>query len=279
MSRAAAWRRGLDPVTAAAAVGTALLVAVALLAPWIVPYDPLASNAAAALSPPSAAHWAGTDQIGRDVLSRLIAAARLDLFIAAAAVSLSFAAGAVIGAFCGYAGGLLDRIVGRCVDVLMAFPLFILAMALVAALGAGAGNIIYATAIINLPFYIRFARAEVNARRGAGWVEAARLAGASHRRVVLSVLLPSILPVMMVQVSLNLGWAILNAAGLSFLGLGVQPPTPEWGIMVAEGARYISSGKWWLVVFPGLALMGAVLCFNLLGDGLRDLLDPRGRDG
>ena len=279
MSRAAARRRGLDPVTAAAAVGTALLVAVALLAPWIVPYDPLASNAAAALSPPSAAHWAGTDQIGRDVLSRLIAAARLDLFIAAAAVSLSFAAGAVIGAFCGYAGGLLDRIVGRCVDVLMAFPLFILAMALVAALGAGAGNIIYATAIINLPFYIRFARAEVNARRGAGWVEAARLAGASHRRVVLSVLLPSILPVMMVQVSLNLGWAILNAAGLSFLGLGVQPPTPEWGIMVAEGARYISSGKWWLVVFPGLALMGAVLCFNLLGDGLRDLLDPRGRDG
>ena len=279
MSRAAALRRGLDPVTAAAAVGTALLVAVALLAPWIVPYDPLASNAAAALSPPSAAHWAGTDQIGRDVFSRLIAAARLDLFIAAAAVSLSFAAGAVIGAFCGYAGGLLDRIVGRCVDVLMAFPLFILAMALVAALGAGAGNIIYATAIINLPFYIRFARAEVNARRGAGWVEAARLAGASHRRVVLSVLLPSILPVMMVQVSLNLGWAILNAAGLSFLGLGVQPPTPEWGIMVAEGARYISSGKWWLVVFPGLALMGAVLCFNLLGDGLRDLLDPRGRDG
>lgn len=279
MSRAAARRRGLDPVTAAAAVGTALLVAVALLAPWIVPYDPLASNAAAALSPPSAAHWAGTDQIGRDVLSRLIAAARLDLFIAAAAVSLSFTAGAVIGAFCGYAGGLLDRIVGRCVDVLMAFPLFILAMALVAALGAGAGNIIYATAIINLPFYIRFARAEVNARRGAGWVEAARLAGASHRRVVLSVLLPSILPVMMVQVSLNLGWAILNAAGLSFLGLGVQPPTPEWGIMVAEGARYISSGKWWLVVFPGLALMGAVLCFNLLGDGLRDLLDPRGRDG
>jgi peptide/nickel transport system permease protein len=279
MSAGVKSRHCLDPLTAAAALGTALLVAVALLAPWIVPYDPLASHAAAALSPPSAAHWAGTDQIGRDVLSRLIAAARLDLFIAAAAVSLSFAVGAVVGAFCGYAGGLLDRIVGRCVDVLMAFPLFILAMALVAALGSGAGNIIYATAIINLPFYIRFARAEVNARRGAGWVEAARLAGSSHRRVVLFVLLPSILPVMMVQVSLNLGWAILNAAGLSFLGLGVQAPTPEWGIMVAEGARYISSGKWWLVVFPGLALMGAVLCFNLLGDGLRDLLDPRGRDG
>lgn len=269
----------LDPLTAAAAIGTAFLVAVAMLAPWIAPYDPLASDAAAALAPPSAAHWAGTDQIGRDVLSRLIAAARLDLSIAASAVSMSFVIGAAVGAFCGYAGGLLDRAVGRCVDVLMAFPLFILAMALVAALGSGAGNIIYATAIINLPFYIRFARAEVNARRGAGWVEAARLAGSSHPRVVLFVLLPGILPVMMVQVSLNLGWAILNAAGLSFLGLGVQAPTPEWGIMVAEGARYISSGKWWLVVFPGLALMGAVLCFNLLGDGLRDLLDPRGRDG
>ncbi|MGX1305869.1 peptide/nickel transport system permease protein [Amorphus suaedae] len=270
--------RRLNPVTAAAGVGTVLLILIALFSPWIVPYDPLASDAAAALSPPSAAHWAGTDQIGRDVLSRLIAAARLDLAIAASAVLISFAIGAVIGAFCGYVGGLLDKIVGRCVDVLMAFPLFILAMALVAALGSGVSNIIYATAIINLPFYIRFARAEVNARRGAGWVEAARLAGNSHQRVVLFVLLPNVLPVMMVQISLNLGWAILNAAGLSFLGLGVQPPTPEWGIMVAEGARYISSGKWWLVAFPGLALMIAVLCFNLLGDGLRDVLDPRGRD-
>jgi len=277
MSRAAAWRRGLDPVTAAAAVGTALLVAVALLAPWIVPYDPLASNAAAALSPPSAAHWAGTDQIGRDVLSRLIAAARLDLFIAAAAVSLSFAAGAVIGAFCGYAGGLLDRIVGRCVDVLMAFPLFILAMALVAALGAGAGNIIYATAIINLPFYARMARAEVSIRRNAGFVQAARLSGNSELRVLFGHIFPNTLPPMMVQISLNMGWAILNAAGLSFIGLGVQPPMPEWGILVAEGANFIISGEWWLVVFPGLALMLAVFTFNLIGDGLRDLVDPQRR--
>ncbi len=275
--RHAGWVLRGNPVTAVAAAGTFILVAVALLAPWIVPYDPIASNVSNALKPPSAAHWAGTDQLGRDIFSRLLAATRLDLTIAAAAVSLSFVAGAVIGSFCGYVGGRLDRWVGRLVDVLMAFPLFVLAMALVAALGNRVENIIIATAIINLPFYIRFARAEVNVRRHAGWVEAARAGGDSHAAVVLRFLLPNILPAMAVQISLNLGWAILNAAGLSFLGLGVQAPTPEWGIMVAEGARFIGTGQWWLVAFPGLALMLAVLCFNLLGDGLRDILDPRMR--
>jgi peptide/nickel transport system permease protein len=144
-------------------------------------------------------------------------------------------------------------------------------------LGNRVENIIIATAVINLPFYIRFARAEVNVRRNAGWVEAARSCGDSHLSVVLRVLLPNVLPAMAVQISLNLGWAILNAAGLSFIGLGVRPPTPEWGIMVAEGARFITTGKWWLVALPGLALMLTVLCFNLLGDGLRDILDPRMR--
>ena len=242
-----------------------------------MPYDPVASNVPSALQPPSAAHWAGTDQLGRDILSRILAATRLDLLIAFSAVSLSFAVGAVIGGFCGYVGGGLDRWIGRFVDVLMAFPLFVLAMALVAALGNRVENIIVATAIINLPFYIRFARAEVNVRRNAGWVEASRACGDSHLSVVLRVLLPNVLPAMAVQISLNLGWAILNAAGLSFIGLGVKPPTPEWGIMVAEGARFITTGKWWLVAFPGLALMLTVLCFNLLGDGLRDILDPRMR--
>jgi peptide/nickel transport system permease protein len=275
--RHAGWVLRGNPVTAIAAAGTFILVAIAVLAPWIVPYDPIASNVSNALKPPSAAHWAGTDQLGRDIFSRLLAATRLDLTIAAAAVSLSFVAGAVIGSFCGYVGGRLDRWVGRLVDVLMAFPLFVLAMALVAALGNRVENIIIATAIINLPFYIRFARAEVNVRRHAGWVEAARAGGDSHAAVVLRFLLPNILPAMAVQISLNLGWAILNAAGLSFLGLGVQAPTPEWGIMVAEGARFIGTGQWWLVAFPGLALMLAVLCFNLLGDGLRDILDPRMR--
>ncbi len=266
-----------NPVTAIAAAGMTLLVLLAVAAPWIAPYDPVASNVPIALQAPTAAHWAGTDQLGRDILSRILLAARLDLFIAITAVGVSFFAGAAIGGFCGYAGGALDRWVGRITDVLMAFPLFVLAMALVAALGNRMENIIIATAVINLPFYIRFARAEVNVRRNAGWVEAARACGDGPLSVVLRVLLPNVLPAMAVQISLNLGWAILNAAGLSFIGLGVQAPTPEWGIMVAEGARFITTGKWWLVTCPGLALMLSVLCFNLLGDGLRDMLDPRMR--
>ncbi len=266
-----------NPITAIAAAGAACLVVIAILGPAIAPFDPVASDVPHALAAPDARHWFGTDQLGRDIFSRVLVATRLDLAIAASAVSLSFVVGALIGSFCGYTGGPLDRWTGRVVDVLMAFPLFVLAMAMVAALGNRVENIIYATAIINLPFYIRFARAEINVRRNAGWVEAARASGHSPVAVITRFLLPNVLPAMAIQISLNLGWAILNAAGLSFIGLGVQPPTPEWGIMVAEGARFISTGKWWLVAYPGLALMLTVLCFNLLGDGLRDMLDPRTR--
>ena len=266
-----------NPVTALAAMGAAFLVAVAVLAPWLAPYDPLKTNVTMALQPPSAVYLLGTDQLGRDILSRLIMATRLDLTIAVSAVGLSFVLGAAIGAFCGYQAGRLDRVVGRFVDVLMAFPLFVLAMAMVAALGNRVENVVIATAVINLPFYIRFARAEVNIRRSLGWVEAARASGEGHPAVVIRFLLPNILPAMAVQISLNLGWAILNAAGLSFLGIGITSPTPEWGVMVAEGARFVNSGHWWLVGFPAAALMLAVFCFNLLGDGLRDILDPRMR--
>ena len=275
--RHAAWILRGNPLTGIAAAGVFVLVLIAIFGPSIVPYDPVSSDVPQALQPPSWAHLAGTDQLGRDSFSRLIVATRLDLTIAVSAVGVSFVLGAVIGSLCGYIGGRLDRAVGRLVDVLMAFPLFVLAMAMVAALGNRIENIVIATAIINLPFYIRFSRAEVNIRRNLGWVEAARACGDSHLSVVLRFLLPNILPAMAVQMSLNLGWAILNAAGLSFIGLGVTPPTPEWGIMVAEGARFISTGKWWLVAFPGLSLMLAVLCFNLLGDGMRDILDPRMR--
>jgi peptide/nickel transport system permease protein len=275
--RHTAWILRGNRLTAVAAFGVMILVLIAIAGPSIAPYDPIASNVSEALLPPSHAHLAGTDQLGRDVFSRLIVATRLDLAIAVSAVGISFAIGAVIGAICGYAGGRLDRGVGRFVDVLMAFPLFVLAMAMVAALGNRVENIVIATAIINLPFYIRFARAEVNIRRNLGWVEAARACGDSHISVVLRFLLPNVLPAMAVQMSLNLGWAILNAAGLSFIGLGVKPPTPEWGIMVAEGAAFMVSGEWWNAFFPGLALMVAVFCFNLLGDGLRDMVDPRRR--
>ncbi|MEN9231536.1 MAG: ABC transporter permease [Thermostichus sp. DG02_5_bins_236] len=254
-----------------------LLVLFALFGPAIAPYNPLASDATIALNSPSWQHWFGTDQLGRDVFSRVLVATRLDLGIAVAAVVLSFGLGSVLGVSAGYYGGWWDRIVSRIIDTIMAFPLFILAMGLVAALGNTIENIIYATAIINLPLYARVIRSEVLVRRRAGFVEAARLSGNRDWRIMAFHLFPNVLPVMMVHVSLNMGWAILNAAGLSFIGLGVRPPTAEWGIMVAEGATYIISGEWWLAMFPGLVLMTAVFCFNLLGDGLRDLVDPRMR--
>ena len=266
-----------NPVTAFAFGLFALIVLLAIVGPSIAPYDPLASNTDKALQPPSLEHWFGTDQLGRDVLSRVVVATRLDLSISVAAVALSFAIGAALGAYAGFFGGWSDRIVGRLADTIMAFPLFVLAMGIVAALGNTVENIVYATAIINLPFYARVARAEVNVRRDAAFVEAARICGNTDMRILAVHVFPNILPPMMVQISLNMGWAILNAAGLSFIGLGVRPPTPEWGIMVAEGAAFIVSGEWWLALFPGAALMLAVFCFNLLGDGLRDLIDPRRR--
>lgn len=266
-----------NPVTALSFALFGFFLLSALIGPLLVPYDPLATHADRVLSPPSAQHWFGTDNLGRDVFSRVIVATRLDLVISVAAVALSFAIGSVLGAIAGYRGGWTDTVLNRCLDTIMAFPLFVLAMGIVAALGNSVANIIYATAIINIPFYARLVRAEVNIRREAGFTLAAKLAGNSDARVLAFHIFPNALPPMMVQVSLNLGWAILNAAGLSFIGLGVRPPTPEWGIMVAEGANYIVSGEWWLALFPGLWLMLAVFTFNLMGDGLRDIVDPRRR--
>ena len=266
-----------NPVTIAAAALFVGFVLLALFGPWLVPHDPLASNASVALQPPSASHWFGTDALGRDIFSRVVVATRLDLGIAFAAVLLSFVIGMPLGLAAGFFGGWWDRIVSRLADTIMAFPLFVLAMGIVAALGNTVGNIVLATAVINLPFYIRVARAEANVRRNAGWVEAARLSGNGEVRILALHLFPNALPPAMVQVSLNMGWAILNAAGLSFIGLGVRPPTPEWGILVAEGAQFIVSGEWWVSLFPGLVLMLAVFTFNLLGDALRDIFDPRRR--
>ncbi len=268
---------GENPVTMVAVALFALLVVLAIAGPWIVPFDPLASNSAVALQPPSTSHWFGTDSLGRDIFSRVVVATRLDLGIALAAVAASFVVGLPLGLAAGYFGGWWDRLVTRLSDTIMAFPLFVLAMGIVAALGNTVGNIVLATAVINLPFYIRVARAEANIRRGAGWIEAAKLSGNSDFRVLAFHLLPNALPAAAVQVSLNMGWAILNAAGLSFIGLGVRPPQPEWGILVAEGAQTIVSGEWWVSLFPGAALMLAVFTFNLLGDAFRDLLDPARR--
>ena len=268
---------GENPVTGLAFALFVLIVLVALVGPYVVPIDPLASDTAAALQPPSWAHWFGTDQLGRDIFSRVVVATRLDTFIAVSSVVLVFLMGGLAGIAAGYFGGWTDRIVGRIADTIMAFPLFVLAMGIVAALGNTVTNIVIATAIINFPLYVRVARAEANVRREAGFVQAARLSGNGNFRILLVHILPNIMPIMMVQISLTMGYAILNAAGLSFIGLGVKPPTPEWGIMVAEGATNIISGEWWVAFFPGGALMIAVFCFNLLGDGLRDLVDPQRR--
>jgi len=268
---------GENRLTLVAVVILAMLVLCAISGPSLAPYDPLMTDGTARLVPPSAAHPFGTDALGRDILSRVIVAARLDLGMAVAAALLSFVGGLALGAIAGYFGGWPDRIISRVMDTIMAFPLFVLAMGIVAALGNSVLNVIVATVIINLPFYCRFARSEVNVRREMGYVEAARMGGNTALPVLVTYIVPNILPPMMVQVSLNMGWAILNAAGLSFIGLGVRPPTPEWGIMVSEGASFIISGEWWTFVFPGAALVLAVFCFNLLGDGLRDLLDPKRR--
>lgn len=263
--------------TAVAGVIIVILFFLAVFGPAIVPYDPLATAMQKVLEPPSADHWFGTDQLGRDIFSRVIVATRLDFAIAVAAVALSALAGISVGALSGYLGGWLDGVMSRIVDVMMAFPLFVAAMALVAVFGNSVESVVLATSIINFPFYFRLARIEAAARREIGYVEAAIINGNSTGSVIFRFLLPNSLPPVIVQISLNLGWAILNTSGLAFIGLGVAPPTPEWGIMIQEGASMMMSGEWWTVLFPGLALVLSVFCFSLLGDGLRDIADPRRR--
>jgi peptide/nickel transport system permease protein len=266
-----------NKVTAFAFILFALFTIIAIIGPAIAPFDPLNTSAGAPMTPPSLKHWFGTDALGRDILSRVLIATRLDLGLALAAVVASVVIGSCLGAIAGYFGGWTDIAVSRLSDLIMAFPLFVLAMGIVAAMGNTIGNIILATAIINLPFYIRVTRTEVNVRRDLGFVEAAKLAGNGELRTLFFHIMPNVFPPLAVQVSLNMGWAILNAAGLSFIGLGVRPPEAEWGIMVAEGAQYIFSGEWWVALFPGAVLMLAVFCFNLMGDGLRDIIDPKKR--
>lgn len=254
-----------------------MYVLVALTGTYWVPFDPLASNTDIALQAPNATYWFGTDHLGRDVFSRVVVATRLDLSIAISAVAISFVIGTSLGCVAAYFGGWYERVIGRIADIVLAFPLFVLAMGIVAVLGNSLINVIYATAIINIPFYIRIARAEVSIQRDRQYVQAALLSGNTHIRTLAFHIFPNCLPNLVVQISINMGWAILNAAGLSFIGLGVRPPVAEWGILVAEGADYIISGQWWLVLFPGFILMLAVFSFNLVGDTLRDLFDPQKR--
>jgi peptide/nickel transport system permease protein len=272
------WRRlTANRLSFAALCGLLVVVAAALLAPWVTPYDPDETDAEAALSSVSLRHPLGTDIYGRDQLSRVVHAARVDLLVALSATAIALTLGSTLGALAGYRGGWVDQLLMRAVDAVMAFPAFILAMGITAALGNSITNVVAAIAITHVPIYSRLIRGEMLKARETEYAEAARTVGNRPSQIVLVHLFPNCVPPLVVQATLAMGFAILTVAALSFIGLGIQPPQSEWGQMTAEGAGYVVSGEWWLVLFPGLAIMGTVLAFNLLGDTLRDVLDPRMR--
>ena len=261
------------------ATGVAITVSfllIAALAPAIATHDPIAPAPDERFEPPSMAHLFGTDKIGRDIFSRVVYSARVDFIIAITSVGISILIGVPLGAIVGYRSGRFDTILMRLLDALQAFPAFVLAMAVVAALGKGIWLIVAVIAFINSPAYLRLVRAEMKKQKAMPHAEAARAVGNPAHRIIFRHLLPNCLGPVFAQAPLNAGWAILLAAGLSFVGLGVPLPTPEWGSMISEGAESVVTGEWWIAFFPGLAAMSAILGFNLLAEGLRDLMDPRG---
>jgi peptide/nickel transport system permease protein len=275
---AVGWRRlRRNPVTLAGIAIVALVVLLALLAPVIAPYPPQQGNAAATLRPPSLSHPFGTDSIGFDIFSRTIYGARLDLVIAFGAVAIALVVGCTFGAVAGFLGRVVDETVMRLMDMLSAFPSFILALGVVAAVGPSLPNLIFAIALVNVPVYARLLRARVLTVREAQYVRAATALGLSRTRVLLVHVLPNSWAPIFVQSTLQAGYAILEAAGLSFIGLGIRVPRAEWGVMINMGLQYIVSGQWWITFFPGMAIALTVMGFNLIGDGLQDVLDPRRR--
>jgi peptide/nickel transport system permease protein len=252
-----------------------LLVSAAALAPWLAPYDPSTGDLLTQrLLPPSAAHWFGTDDQGRDILSRLLHGARITLYVVALVAVLAAPIGLLVGTVAGYAGGWVDAVLMRVTDIFLAFPRLILALAFVAALGPGIENAVIAIAITSWPPYARIARAETLTLRQADYISAVKLLGASPWRIVLRHIMPLCLSSVIVRVTLDMAGIILTAAGLGFLGLGAQPPLPEWGAMIAAGRAYVLD-QWWVAAAPGAAIFIVSLAFNLLGDGLRDALDPK----
>jgi peptide/nickel transport system permease protein len=272
------WRRiRRNPLSFTALCVIVGIALTALFAPLVAPYPPDATDAGSALQSVSWQHWLGTDLYGRDQLSRIIYAARVDLSVAFAATAAAVAIGALLGAVVGYRGGWVDNVAMRAVDAVMAFPAFVLAMGITAAMGNSTGNVALAISITQIPAYLRLIRGEMLRVREMEYADAARTVGNPAWRIVLIHLLPNCLPPLIVQATLAMGFALLTMASLSFIGLGIQPPQSEWGVMTAEGASQIVTGEWWLFLFPGLAIMITVLAFNLVGDGLRDFLDPRMR--
>jgi peptide/nickel transport system permease protein len=253
----------------ACVVGLAVLAAV--IGPWLVPYDPSAQELALRLEGPSRLHWLGLDELGRDILARVMSGARISLFVGLVVVSVSVSIGAAMGAIAGYYGGMIDEAISRVIDILLAFPGLLLAIALVAVLGPSLTNVVIALSLIGWVGYARVARAQVLQAREFEYVVAARAIGAATPRILIRHVLPAALPALTVQATLGMGGAILSEAALSFLGLGVQPPTPSWGAMLNYGRVHVLDAPH-LTVFPGLAIAIVVLGLNLLGDSLRDRL-------
>ena len=263
-----------SPLTVAGLVLMLLFALSALLAPLLAPADPLEQDLSRRLKPPAPAYWLGADQLGRDVLSRILFGARISLTIGLVVVGTAGTFGTGVGLVAGYRRGLVDEVLMRVTDVFLAFPALILAMAIAGALGPSLNNAMIAIAVVTWPVYARLARGQVLSLREREFVEATRALGASPWRIIWRHLLQNSLAPILVQASFDMGGAILSAAGLSFIGFGAQPPIPEWGVMISEGRKFISTQPW-LSLFPGLAILLTVAAFNLIGDGLRDTLDPR----
>ena len=251
-----------------------ILIVVAVFAPWIAPYGSYQMGAGMGLMPPSADYWFGTDEFGRDVFSRVVYGARLTIQVGVIAVGISLTVGTLMGLIAGYAGGWVERILMRLVDVVFSFTETLIALAAVAVLGPSLTNAMIAVGIAAIPFYARVAYSVTLVERNKAYFDAAYVAGAGHLRLIFIHLLPNILPPLIVVATLGVSSAVLAAAGLSFLGLGAQPPSPEWGAMLSAGRDYFTQASW-IMIYPGLAIMVTVLAFNLLGDGIREALDPR----
>lgn len=263
-----------NPLTAIGSLIVLSLIVIAIFAPWLATHDPLVQDLANALQAPGAAHWFGTDEFGRDVYSRLVYGSRITLYIVALVSVTVGPIGLMLGVVAGYYGGIVDTILMRITDIFISFPSLVLALAFVAALGPGLEHVVIAITLTAWPPIARLARAETLSLRQADFVSAVKLQGASSLRILVHHIVPLCLPSVIIRITMNMAGIILTAAGLGFLGLGAQPPDPEWGAMISAGRRYMME-CWWLVTIPGLAILMNSLAFNFLGDGLRDILDPR----
>ncbi|MGE0423088.1 MAG: ABC transporter permease [Reyranellaceae bacterium] len=272
-----AWRRLKRRKGAMFGLGVVgIMIAVAILAPWIAPYDPIKQSWSAVRKAPSALHWLGTDEVGRDLLSRILFGARASLSAGLISVSIALGIGVPLGLAAGYVGGWIDALISRITDAMLATPFLILAIALAAFLGPSLGNAMIAIGITATPIFIRLTRGQVMAVKVEDYIEAAAAVGNPRWRIAVKHILPNILPALLVQATLAIATAIIAEAALSFLGLGQQPPAPSWGSMLNTAQRFLTNAPW-MAIWPGLAIFLAVLSFNLLGDGLRDALDPKSR--